>query len=101
MRTPKPWILPTQPATRALLAATGVSDEMIRTQLASGRLRRVRRGVFVAADSWPTDPGGLHLLLAHAEQVANPDAVLSHQSAGVAWGLPSPGFSAWADSPPA
>jgi len=101
MRTPRPWILPTQPATRALLAAAGVSDDMIATQLRSGRLRRIRRGVFVAADSWPSDPGDLHLMLAHAVQVANPDAVLSHQSAGVVWGLPSPAFTSWAARSPA
>lgn len=101
MRTPRPWILPTQPATRALLAASGVSDEMIATQLRSGRLRRVRRGVFLSADSWPTEPRDHHLMLAHAVQVANPDAVLSHQSAAVAWRLPSPGFASWASEPPA
>lgn len=101
MRTPRPWILPTQPVTRALLVAGGVSDEMIRTQLTAGRLRRVRRGVFVAADSWPVEPAQVHLLLAHAIQVANPDAVLSHESAGVVWGLPHPGFASWAEARPA
>lgn len=100
MRTPAPWVLPTQPATRAILAATGVSDDMIRTQVATGRLRRLRRGVFVASEVWPDDPAGQHLMLAHAVQVANPDAVLSHESAAVVWGLPTPGFHPWWEGPP-
>lgn len=100
MRTPRPWILPTQPASRALLAAAGVSDDMIRTQLNAGRLRRLRRGVFIASDSWPDDPAGQHLVLAHAAQVTNPEAVISHASAAVHWGLPTPGFHPWSDSEP-
>lgn len=101
MRTPKPWILPTQPVTRALLAAAGVSDEMIRTQLTTGRLRRLRRGVFLAEDAWPDDDAGRHLMLAHGVQVANPDAVLSHETAALVWDLPTPGFHPWWDGPPA
>lgn len=100
MRTPKPWILPMQPATRALLAAAGVTDEMIATQLRAGRLVRVRRGVYVCADGWPDDPAGRHLVSAHAVQVANPGAVLSHQSAAVSWKLPTPGFAGWHDALP-
>jgi very-short-patch-repair endonuclease len=84
-----------------LLAAGGVSDDMIRTQVAAGRLTRVRRGVFVATESLSDDRAERHLMLAHAIQVANPDAVLSHQSAGVVWGLSSPGFASWADAQPA
>ncbi len=100
MRTPKPWILPTQPVTRALLAAVGVTDDMIATHVNSGRLRRLRRGVYIGAASWPADVAGQHLVRARAVQVANPDAVLSHQSAAVSWKLPTPGFAEWHDSPP-
>ena len=53
MRTPKPWGLPTQPVTRALLSASGVSDEMIRTQLRSGRLVRLRQGTLYPDFLWP------------------------------------------------
>ncbi|MGV8848735.1 MAG: hypothetical protein ACOH16_04225 [Propionibacteriaceae bacterium] len=98
MRTPKPWILPTQPITRALLAAPGVTDDMIATHLSTGRLRRLRRGVYVSAACWPDDPAGQHLVRARAVQVANPDAVLSHQSAAVWWKLPEPGFAEWHDA---
>lgn len=98
MRTPTPWTLPTQPVTRALLLAAGITDAMIRTQLAGGRLLAVRYGVFVSADTWPADPERQHLVRAHAEVVANPGSVMSHESAAVAWGLPSPGFAPWHES---
>ena len=100
VRTPTPWILPTQPVTRALLAAAGITDDMIATHVRAGRLRRLRRGVYMASENWPDDPAGQHLVLAHAVQVANPDAILSHQSAAVALGLPTPGFAAWHDALP-
>jgi len=99
MRTPRPWTLPTQPVTRALLLASGVTVPMIRTQLAAGRLMRLRQGVMVSAASWPDGAAEQHLVRAHAEQVANPEAALSHESAAVAWGLPSPDFRHWHDAP--
>jgi len=99
MRTPRPWALPTQPMSRRLLAAAGVTDEMIDTQLAAGRLIRLRRGVFVASAAWPDRAADRHVMLAHAEQVTNPDAVLSHETAAVIWGLPAPSFHAWHESP--
>ncbi len=100
MRTPKPWALPSQPVSRALLSSSGVSDEMIRTQLRSGRLIRVRQGIYLARDAWPDSDAGRHVMLARAEQVANPAAVISHGSAAVVWGLPTPGFTPWYASAP-
>ena len=64
-----------------------------------GTLVRVRQGVVVGTEFWPTDPAGQHLVRARAELAANPGAVLSHQSAALAWGLPTPGFSPWTDLP--
>ncbi len=95
MRPPRPWILPTQPATTALLLASGVTRSMLKTQVQAGRLMPLRHGVYLATDAWPDDPRARHLVLGHAEQVANPGAVLSHQSAAASWGLPSPGFQDW------
>ncbi len=100
MRSPKPWPLPTQPVTRELLSAAGVSDEMIRTQLRSGRLMRLRHGVYLASDAWPTGDAERHVMLARAEQVTNPTAVISHASAAVVWGLSTPGFTPWHASAP-
>ena len=95
MRPPRPWMLPTQPVTRALLIASGVTPAMIESQRRAGRLMTVRHGVYLAADSWPDGDAARHLILGHAEQVANPGAVLSHQSAATSWGLPSPSFEDW------
>jgi hypothetical protein len=72
---------------------------MVRTQLSAGHLIRVRSGVYVAADAWPEDPAARHLVRAHAEQAVNPAAVLSHETAALAWHLPHPGFAAWWGSP--
>lgn len=72
---------------------------MVATQMEHGRLIQLRRGVFVGAEGWPDDPAGQHVVRAHAEQVANPDAVISHESAAVVWGLPAPGFHDWHESP--
>ncbi len=99
VRTPKPWALPTQPVTRGLLVAAGISVGMIETRLRTGELVRLRQGVYLAAAAWPDDPVARHLVLAHAEQVANPHAVLSHQSAALAWALPSPGRVSWHELP--
>ncbi len=99
MRTPMPWTLPSQPAAREHLYAAGVTDAMIRTQIAAGRLVRVRTGVFLSAEAWPDTDDGQHLVRAHAEQVMNPGSVISHASAAAVWGLPTPGFGAWHDEP--
>ncbi|MGV8848402.1 MAG: hypothetical protein ACOH16_02550 [Propionibacteriaceae bacterium] len=101
MRTPAPCLLPTQPASRSMLLASGLSRQMIATQVAPGRLVALRRGVFVAASAWPASDVGRHLLRAKAEQVVHPSAVLSHASAALVWSLPHPGFTGWHDARPA
>ena len=78
-----------------MLLATGVTRGMIAPQVAAGRLTVVRHGVYLSTDAWPDDPRARHLVLGHAEQAANPGAILSHQSAAVSWGLPSPTFQDW------
>ncbi|MBI4901681.1 MAG: hypothetical protein HY829_14570, partial [Actinobacteria bacterium] len=100
MRTPRPCPLPTQPTSLALLQAAGSTRQTVRTQIASGRLVRVRHGVFVAADGWPADPAGQHVVRARAELVVHPEAVISHGSAALLWGLPHPGPTSWHDRPP-
>lgn len=68
---------------------------MLRTQLATGRLVRVRQNVFIAATDWPDDAAEQFVLRAHAEQVAHPRAVISHGAAATILGLPSPGSARW------
>jgi hypothetical protein len=92
-------MLPSQPATRAVLAAGGMTDAMLRTQLAAGRLVRVRQGVFVGAADWPADAAGQFALRARAEQAAHPEAVISHGAAAAILGLPSPGGTRWFEGP--
>lgn len=75
----------------------GVTESMIRSRLRSGELIAVRTAVYLSAAHWPDDPAAQHLVRGHAELVANPDSVLSHQTAAVAWVLPSPGFGRWYD----
>lgn len=97
MRTPRVWTLPTEPVTTALLHAAGVSTQMIRTQVRNGRLLRLRQGVYLATAAWPSAIADQHQVRGRAEVVANPGAVLSHQSAALSWGLPSPGFKGWSE----
>ncbi|HET7723292.1 MAG TPA: hypothetical protein VFK68_01525 [Propionibacteriaceae bacterium] len=100
MRPATPCVLPLQPARRDQLACTGITARMIRTQLASGVLTRIRQGVFVATAGVPDDPPDKHLLAAHAELVVHTGAVISHQSAAVVWALPHPGFDRWHECAP-
>jgi len=72
---------------------------MLATQVAHGNLVRLRPNVYVAGGAWPTSARDQHILLAHAEQVARPSAVISHASAAAIWGLPHPGFGCWWDGP--
>ncbi len=73
----------------------GVTPAMLRTQLRSGRLVRLRPGVYLDAARWPLEPAARHLVRAHAEQVAAPQAVMSHSTAALAWRLPHPGSTGW------
>lgn len=98
MHTPRPWSLPSEPTSLAQLRAMGVSEAMIRTRLQRGELLRLRHGVFIAATRWPDTPVEQHILLAVAEQVMHPDAVISHASAACIWGLPHPCTGHWHDS---
>ena len=72
---------------------------MLRTQVTAGQLLRLHHGVYLASAAWPSDPAQQHLLRAEAAALTQPGSVLSHASAALAWGLPSPGFRAWHDGP--
>lgn len=100
MRTPKPMILPKRPTTRRALMEAGVTQQMLQTGVRHGRLVVPRRGVYLAADQWPEDSAGQHLMRARAELAVQPEAVISHESAALAWGLPTPGFDPWWEATP-
>jgi hypothetical protein len=99
VRTPRPWTLPDRPVTGTALRAGGISAAMLETQLAHGNLMRLRPNVYAAARTWPASPRDQHILLARAEQVARPSAVISHVSAATVWGLPHPGSGWWWGGP--
>ncbi|MFT3860807.1 DUF559 domain-containing protein [Micropruina sp.] len=99
MRTPRPWALPSEPAPLTALTEQGVTRGMIATQLAAGRLIRVRQSVFLGAEHWPADTAEQHLVRARAETVVHPDAAISHASAALVWDLPTPSRARWEDAP--
>ena len=99
MRVPRPWALPQQPATRQQLLSPTVTQAMLRTAVRSGALRRLRPSVYLAAERWPEDPAEQHLVLARAELATHPGATISHESAALVWGLPTPGQD-WHEYPP-
>jgi len=72
---------------------------MLRTRLGSGDLVQVRRGVYLRTDAWPADAAGQHVVAARAELTVHTAAVVSHQSAALILGLPTPGFGHWEDLP--
>lgn len=88
MRTPRPWSFPVTPTALSGLLAPGVTRTMIQTAVKSGRLLRLRPGVYLDARLLPDDPVDRHLLRAHAEQVARSEAVMSHVTAALVWRLP-------------
>lgn len=91
MRGPTPFALPAQPTRGRDLVSLGISKRRINTAVVSGRLMRLRRGVYLDPARWPTEPMAQHLLRAQAEQAFQPDAVVSHRSAAAVWGLPLSG----------
>jgi len=93
------WTLPREPTSTATLRRLGISRKSIATQVRRGGLVQLRQGVYLAATAWPEAPRAQRLILAKAEVAANPEAVISHQSAALAWELPSPDFNDWTDLP--
>lgn len=98
MGTTKVWTLPDNPV-RARELERAVGRKALATQLRRGALVQVRRGVYVSSSAWSDDPLVQHLLRARAEVAANPDAVISHQSAAATWLLPAPTATGWTDLP--
>ncbi len=66
------------------LRAVGVTDDQVESRLASGRLRRIRPRVYTV----PGVPPTFEQAVLAAALTIGPDAVASHASAAVLWGLP-------------
>lgn len=71
---------------RGQLRELGLSDAAIAHRLATGRLLIVEQGVFAVAPVLKHDPWGRW----KAATLTAPESVLSHASAGAAWGFLSP-----------
>jgi len=92
-------MLPREPTSTAALRCLGISRKSIATQVRRANLMQLRQGVYLAAAAWPEDLQAQRLILAKAEVAANPQGVISHQSAALAWELPSPDLGGWTDLP--
>jgi very-short-patch-repair endonuclease len=75
-----------------------VTPRILEHAEATGRVVRLRHGVYVAAPI-PTDPSELHLQRALAHQLRRPGHVASHTTAALVWGLPLDDVAAAADGP--
>lgn len=67
----------------------GLPDSEVRGRLRTGELRRLRRGGYLAGETSSPEQE-YRALIATTVPVLAPGTVLSHQSAGIAWGLPAP-----------
>lgn len=75
--------------THADLLASGFESPEIFAMVRQGKVARIRRGVYGPVEE--LDPDQTHLRLLEATfRLLGPDAVVSHQSAGVLHGLPVP-----------
>lgn len=70
------------------------------SQQRSGRLLRIRSGVYLDARKWPEDVPAQQVMRAVAEAAAHPGAVLSHDSAALVWALPAPPLGPWHERRP-
>lgn len=81
------WQPPKSPFAWEHVAPLGVTRGMIQTAAATGQIARLAYGVYIAADAVATDPVGSHLQRAQALQLKRPNAIASHETAALAWGL--------------
>jgi hypothetical protein len=84
-------LTPLDPAFLRLEASrVGIDGRRLRTAVAGGLVERAGRGLYLDLDRWPELPDARHLLLAAAAARAVPDSAVSHVSAALLHGLPTP-----------
>lgn len=93
------WDPPQTPFVLANVAALGVTPQVLRTAIATGRVIRVVPGVYIAAAAWTDDAVQQHLHRAAARQLQRPRAIASHHTAALAWGLSLADTTAAAEGP--
>jgi very-short-patch-repair endonuclease len=77
----------------------GVTRQVLRTALASGRIVALVPGVYLAGAALPAHPEQLHVLRAVAAQMRRAEAIASHATAALAWELPLPDPAGAASGP--
>lgn len=87
MPTTLRWDPPRTPFMLEHVAKLGVTPRVLATAQQSGRIARLARGVYVAADAVAADPIPAHLQRAGAHQLLLPRGIASHSTAALAWGL--------------
>lgn len=92
-----PHALGPYPFTRAQILAAGISPWRWREAVASGRLHRLRRGVYVLQAG--SDDRTRHAQQAAAELVTRPGHFAVADSAAAFHGLPNPWFAPWDSRP--
>ncbi len=81
------WEPPRTPFMLEHVAKLGVTPRVLATAQGSGRIVRLARGVYVAADALAADPIHAHLQRAGAYQLLLPRGIASHCTAALAWGV--------------
>jgi very-short-patch-repair endonuclease len=81
------WDPPRHPFKLEHVAKLGVTPRVLVSAQRSGRIVRLARGVYVAADALAADPIDAHLQRAGAHQLLLPRGIASHSTAALAWGL--------------
>ncbi len=71
-------------------ARLGVDGRRLRTAVHRGLVEHAGRGLYVDLARWPEQREGRHLILAAAAARAVPDSAVSHVSAALLHGLPTP-----------
>jgi hypothetical protein len=75
--------------TSAAARARGTQPQVLRREVAAGRLVRIRRDAYLDAATWrELDPRGQHRRRIEAAARDLADPLFSHRSAAVLWGLP-------------
>ena len=93
------WDPPCTPFTLSHVAPLGVTRNVLRSAVASGRVVPLVRGVFIAAEAMAADPEGLHLQRALAVQLRRPTAIASHRTDPVGVRSDRPFLAAYVSTP--
>lgn len=93
------WEPPVDLFTLANVAPLGVTRSALRVAEESGHVVRVAHGVYIAASAVPDDAVLAHVQRAMAHQMLRPNAIASHNTAALAWGLDLPDPRAAAAGP--